>query len=663
VVEFTQVFIGGLTLAGIYLLIATGINVVFGQTKIVNFAHGQFVVLGGLFTWWLNSVGHLPFALGVVISVIGVAVLAYLCDVLVLRRVSANPLSAFLITLGILLILTQGSVDIFTTLPHQANSPFQSIYTVDGVRISESTIVVIVLAALTAVGVFVVLRYTRAGRAVRASAEDSYAAEHVGVRVKRITSATFVLGSALAAWAGCLLAMLYPLTSESGEQYLIEGFSVALVGGLGIVQGGIVAALLLGLTEELTAAYWQPIWVPAISILVIIAILILRPSGIFGPRRMAAVAEGSFLPPIVRMPPKTSLFAPVVFVLALAAPYLGIGPEAMSLLAFAAVYAIMASGVGFLFRLTGRLSFGHGAFWALGAYWAALAFNDWGLGFWPLIAGAAAIGLVGGLVIAVPVMRTRGFSFLIVSFGLADLAYIVATNLTGLTGGTNGLSSLADPGRVFGLNITSQRPLYELVVVVGAVLLVMLWLVERSAFGQRLSTVRENPALAQSLGLNVDVHEIAAFALSGMVVAIAGVLFLYQSSALAPSIFSGAATVPIALMVILGGGRSLLGPALGAFVLTFLPFWLNFGPRGTQYAQGIALILILLVLPQGILPGLVALARRVLSLLHKWPGHEKDGHGKDLPHDVELAVGSAQPAGPAGSQEMSIDRGAPDRTA
>jgi branched-chain amino acid transport system permease protein len=151
VVEFTQVFIGGLTLAGIYLLIATGINVVFGQTKIVNFAHGQFVVLGGLFTWWLNSVGHLPFALGVVISVIGVAVLAYLCDVLVLRRVSANPLSAFLITLGILLILTQGSVDIFTTLPHQANSPFQSIYTVDGVRISESTIVVIVLAALTAV--------------------------------------------------------------------------------------------------------------------------------------------------------------------------------------------------------------------------------------------------------------------------------------------------------------------------------------------------------------------------------------------------------------------------------------------------------------------------------------------------------------------------------
>jgi hypothetical protein len=121
--------------------------------------------------------------------------------------------------------------------------------------------------------------------------------------------------------------------------------------------------------------------------------------------------------------------------------------------------------------------------------------------------------------------------------------------------------------------------------------------------------------------------------------------------------------VPIALMVILGGGRSLLGPALGAFVLTFLPFWLNFGPRGTQYAQGIALILILLVLPQGILPGLVALARRALSLLHKWPGHEKDGHGKDLPHDVELAVGSAQPAGPAGSQEMSIDRGAPDRTA
>jgi branched-chain amino acid transport system permease protein len=612
--QFVQVLIGGLTLASVYLLIATGINIVFGQTKIINFAHGQFVVLGGLFTWRFNSVDHLPFAVSILISVVGLTALAYIFERLLLRRVAKNPLAAFLITLGVLLILTQGTIDIFSTLPEQANPPFDQVVTVGGVRISVDALIVIALAALTAVAVFVVLRYSGPGRRARAAAEDRDAAQHVGVSVDRVASATFVLGTGLAAWAGCLLAMLYPLTAESGEQYLIEGFSVALVGGLGVVYGGIVAAVLLGLVEEVAEAYWIPTWVPALSILLIIGILIVRPAGLFGARSSVTSAAGSFLPRQVKFPARSWTAVPVLLVLALAVPYLGIGPAASSLAVFAAVYALMASGVGFLFRLTGRLSFGHGVFWALGAYWAGIAVSRYNLGFWPLLGGALGIGAVSGLVIAIPAMRTRGFSFLIVSFALADLVSVFATNLNGLTGGTNGLTVVAEPGDILGLQVTSQRSLYELTIVIAAILIAALWLAERSSFGQRLSTVRENPALAQSLGLNVFAGEVAAFCISAVVVSVGGLLYLYQSSALAPSVFTGAATVPIALMVVLGGGRALLGPVAGAIVLTFMPYWLSFGPRGTQYAQGIALVLILLLLPEGIVPGLALLPRRASAL-------------------------------------------------
>jgi branched-chain amino acid transport system permease protein len=573
----------------------------------------------------------------VLCSVLGIAVLAYVCEFLLLRRVSNNPLSAFLITLGVLIILSQLTVDIFSTLPHQAVSPFNRVLDIGGVRISESAIVVIVLAGLTALGVFLVLRLTAAGRRARASAEDGDAALHVGVPVRRVASATFVLGSALAGWAGCLLAMLYPLSAESGEQYLIQGFSVALVGGLGVVYGGVVAALLLGLTEELAAAYWQPEWVPALSVLLIIGILVVRPAGLFGTPSRWTPGGGAFLPPLVRTPRQMWIVVPVLFMFALAVPSLGLSPAAMSLAVFAAIFAIMASGVGFLFRLTGRLSFGHGAFWLLGSYWAGIAVSRWDLGFWPIIAGAIGIGVLSGLLIALPVMRTRGFSFLIVSFAVADLAAIVATNLSSLTGGTQGLSALAEPGKVFGFDIDNQDALYRLIVIVGGVLLVLLFLVERSKFGRRLSTVRENPALAQSLGLNVFLHEVGAFCLSAVVVAVAGVLYLYQSNALSPLEFTGEATVTITLMVVLGGGRVLLGPPVGAVVLTFLPLWLNFGPRGTQYAEGIALIVILLVLPQGVVPGLVDLPRRVRLLLRRGrfqPAPFPSNEGSPTPTDA-----------------------------
>jgi ABC-type branched-subunit amino acid transport system permease subunit len=141
----------------------------------------------------------------------------------------------------------------------------------------------------------------------------------------------------------------------------------------------------------------------------------------------------------------------------------------------------------------------------------------------------------------------------------------------------------------------------------------LVFFVDRSRFGRHLDSLRENEPLARSLGLNASLYKIAAFAFSGAIAGVGGALYMYQSVSIAPSLFTGFATIIFPLMVILGGSRVVWGPPLGAFVLTFLPYWLDLGPTGTQYAYGIALILFMTFLPEGIGPGVLRLLKAVVA--------------------------------------------------
>jgi branched-chain amino acid transport system permease protein len=606
--QFIQVLYGGLTLSGIYMLIATGINVVFGQTRIVNFAHGQFLVVAGLASWEMTSNG-VSFPLALIVSVVGVGLAAWVFEFLLLRRVATSPLASFLLTLGVLLILTQATIDRYSTLPHQLQAPIHGFLTLFGARITYASLLVVVLAALTAAVLFVLLRWTRLGRMVRASAEDPLASEHVGIKVRRISSVTFVAGSVLAAWAGCLLSMLYPLGAQSGGGYLIEGFAVALLGGLGSIGGGVVAALLVGVTEQVATGYWKPSWVPALSGVLIIFVLLVRPNGLFGRVPGSTERRESMLPRRVALPGWSRWIAITAFAGAFFVPSMGFSSKVSTLAAFAALYAIVAIGVGYVFRETGTLSFGHGAFWAAGAYWAALATTHWNMNSWIVMLTSAVIGGVLGLLVGFPILRTRGFYFVIITFAVADLAALILTNLVSVTGGGNGMTVLRDPNRFFGISFDSSIAQYRLILVMLGLCAIAVWLMGRSRFGKKLHAMRDNEVLARSLGLNVHGYLVLAFAFSGAIAGLGGSLFLYYNSAITPSLFGGFATVMFPLMVILGGSRIASGPMIGAVVLTFLPFWLNFGPAGTQYAQGAALVLLMIVMPEGFGPGVVRLTR------------------------------------------------------
>ena len=262
---FVETAVGGLTLSGLYFLIAVGVTIVFGQTRNINFAHGQFLVVAALLTWDFVNNRDFPYLLAVVLAVVIVAAMAFVLDAVLLRRLGDNAFASFLVTLGVLLVMQQGAVEIWGASSQQLRPIVTGRWVIRNVFVPRADVVIVAVAVILTIGLFALLHKSRFGRSVRASAEDPLAASHLGVPVRRVAGATFVGGTALAALAGGLMALIFPISPFDGGFFIIKGFAVALVAGLGSVPGAGVTALILGMSETMGQAYWRTEWVPAIS--------------------------------------------------------------------------------------------------------------------------------------------------------------------------------------------------------------------------------------------------------------------------------------------------------------------------------------------------------------------------------------------------------------
>jgi branched-chain amino acid transport system permease protein len=648
---FVETSIGGMSLSGIYFLLAAGVTIVFGQTRNINFAHGQMMLFSAFITFDLVNNHDWNYLAAAAVAIVCVAVMAFIVDSVFLRPIDGNPFAAFMVTLGLLLILQQASVEIWGAASSQLRPIVQGSWMVNDVIIPKKSVTVIAAAAATTLAMFALLRRSRFGRAIRASAEDPLAAEHVGVRVRRVASATFMGGTALGAFAGALLALVFPISPFDGGKFIIKGFAVALVGGLGSVPGAAVAAGLLGMSETLGQAYWEPQWVPAITFVLIIGVLVIRPAGLFGRAAAATERVVSFMPPRVpRHRPWTGAATTAALGLGLLLPVFVQSFQGQTIANYAVVFGIQAAAIGLFYRLTGELSFAHGAFWALSAYVGGFISREWGWGFWTALPLAFIFTAVAALVIGIPLLRTRGLPFLLVGLAVTDFFALVLVNQRSITGGTSGITVVSKPASVLGFDFNSLRELYQLFFVILLIVLLVSWLVERSSFGRRLQAARDNEVLVRSLGLRVKTNKLLAFSLSAGLSGISGVTYLYQNFTVTPALFTGLATVFFPLMVILGGSRSVLGPPVGAFVLGFIPFWFDLGPGRTQFAYGAVLVLVMLLLRQGVVPSMVHLLNRGPLWILGFAS-QRSSSGPAAP------VGEADPVYPAGAEEAAAVQG------
>ena len=276
-----QQIVNGMALASVYALLAVGITLVFGLTGIVNFAHGEFLVLGGLMA--ATAIGaQVPFVAACLLAALGAAALGYGVERFLFRPIAAEPIRGFIISLGLIIALQHIALKLWGSEQRAIDAPLPQVLAFGDVRISAMRIVVTVVTILVLAVFLYMLAKSRWGRALRSVAIDRETASTLGVPVQSYVSSTFVIGSALAGLAGALLLSLFPMSPFSGGSYTIKGFAVAIVGGLGSVSGALIAAVIFGMVEAIASGYVSPAWSNAYAFGAMILVLLFRPGGLRG---------------------------------------------------------------------------------------------------------------------------------------------------------------------------------------------------------------------------------------------------------------------------------------------------------------------------------------------------------------------------------------------
>ena len=284
--DFIKYLITGISLGSVYAIIALGYTMVYGIAKMLNFAHGDVIMVGGYMTFiFMNSLG-----MPAILAVLGAMVV---CTVLgiVIERVAYKPLReasslAVLITaIGVSYLLQNLALIIWGSTPKS----FPSVVSIDpivlpgGITISGETIVTVVVSALIMIGLTLFINKSKLGHAMQAVAEDKGAAQLMGINVNATISITFAIGSALAAVAGALLCSSYPLLQPTtGAMPGIRAFVAAVFGGIGSIPGAMLGGVLLGIIESLTKAYISTELSDAVVFAMLIVVLLVKPTGLLG---------------------------------------------------------------------------------------------------------------------------------------------------------------------------------------------------------------------------------------------------------------------------------------------------------------------------------------------------------------------------------------------
>ena len=291
-INFIEQLINGLRTGSIYALIAIGYTMVYGIAKMINFAHGDIIMVGAYALYFSISVLGLPVPVALLLTVIVCSVLGVLIEKIAYKPLrKAQPLAVLITAIGMSFFLQSSSLLIFgsTPIPFQSVIPNENIK-VGTVVISSITLVTLVVTAVAMILLTLFINKTKLGSAMRAVSEDKGAAELMGINVNSTISMTFAIGSVLAAVAGILYISQYQSMKPTlGALPGIKAFVAAVLGGIGSIPGAMLGGILLGLIESVSKAYISTELADAIVFGVLIVVLLFRPSGLLGKKKIVKV--------------------------------------------------------------------------------------------------------------------------------------------------------------------------------------------------------------------------------------------------------------------------------------------------------------------------------------------------------------------------------------
>jgi len=286
IILFQQI-VNGLIIGGIYALIAAGLTTIFGLMNVVNFAHGEFYMLGGMVAFLITQTLWSNYFFALAASITIVMVIGFLVEKILIKRLRATGVDLLvtgaLVTIGVSIFFQNTSLLIFGSIPKLIPSPFSTEpFKIGPILVGRMylfaaavTVVVILLAHYS-------IKKTKLGMAMRATFQDKDVASLVGVNIDRVYSFTFTLGAGLAATAGALLGPIFVIYPNAGERVVLKAFVIVIMGGMGNFLGAILGGFLLGVTESLTSAYISAEYKDLIGFVIVLLILVFRPSGLFG---------------------------------------------------------------------------------------------------------------------------------------------------------------------------------------------------------------------------------------------------------------------------------------------------------------------------------------------------------------------------------------------
>jgi branched-chain amino acid transport system permease protein len=585
--------LNGLSYASTLFLMAAGLTLIFGVTRIVNFAHGSFFMLGALFSahwlvdWfpaWSDSAWLYLVAMLLGAACAGLA--GALAEIVLMRRLYGAPeLYQLVATFGLSLALHDAMRWVFG--PDEVFAPrfpgLKGAIEFGGEFFPQYQAVTIVLWPLVLLGLHLLLNRTAFGAQLRAATQDRAMLSALGVNPRPLMLAAVVLGCVLAGLGGALQLPREPAHLQMDMNIVVETFVVVVTGGLGNISGAFLAALLIGLVHAFGSSLWPQGMV-----------LALRPQGLLGqPLEQTSEELGHRFRWGPRSPRAFAALCLAAMVLSGCA--WAAGDYAQSLASDALILIILGVSLQAMMALGGLVSFGHAAFYGLGAYGTALAHLQWG---WSL-PGALAVGCAASLGVAATLgwvmVRSAGVYLAMLSLALAQVVWATASQWVALTGGDNGLIGLQlvtdDTRTVF----------FALLVFTALASVAALRRLSRSSLGAALQAVRDAPERAAASGLNARNIKYRIFMESATLAGLAGGLFAAHQGAVFPSVSSVATSVDALLVVLLGGLHQVWGTVAGAAVLVGAAAELG---RGFDYWRGVLGVLVMVIMalaPTGLL--------------------------------------------------------------
>ncbi|WP_420391278.1 ABC transporter permease [Acuticoccus sp.] len=585
----------GLANASSLFLIASGLSIIFGVTRVVNFAHGSLYMLGAYLAYTLVTTlgGVVGFWAGVLLAAAVVALIGAAVEVLILRRVYGSPeLFQLVATFGVVLVVQDAVLAIWGAedLLGPRAPLLDGAVRILGEPIPEYDLALIAIGPVVLGAIWLLFQRTRWGILVRAATEDREMVGALGVNQRVLFTTAFMVGSFLAGLGGALQVPRESVNLLMDLTIIAEAFVVVVVGGMGSVTGAFVAAVIISVANA-----FGVLVLPQISLLlpflVMGIVLIVRPYGLFG---TPASAHGASVPeaPLRTLPPIGAGLLAAAVVAAALVPV--VDPGRVALATDLLVAVLFAASLHLLMGVGGMVSFGHAAYFGLGAYGAALAASRLDLAMLPAMAVGPVAAAAGAALFGWFCVRLSGVYLAMLTLAAAQIVWGTAFQWHEVTGGDDGILGVW-PDRW-----ASDRTVYYLLalaIVVGG--LAAIRRLAHSPFGYVLRGGRDSALRAEAIGIDLRSHQWLGFVIAGTLAGLAGAVFAFAKGSVFPDTLAIAQSVDGLIMVLLGGVQSLLGPLLGASAFVLIEDWVT-RLEHWRVIFGAIILLIVLAAPDGI---------------------------------------------------------------